>query len=96
MPIYITKTTTGLLIQKDACEIAIDGPAIATALPSVLHELISSGRAAAQARREGYEDGLIQGRINATIEQATSERIAERQAADLVDILVGVNVASAA
>lgn len=85
--IMISKTGSGILLQRDATEIVIDGPAIAIALGPIIAELIGSGRALANARREGYEDGLTQGYLNAAIEHATSERIAERQAADLVEAL---------
>lgn len=94
--IVISKTATGLLVQRDELDIQIDAPAVATALGPIIAELIGSGKAPGQARREGYEDGLCQGRVNAQIEQATRERIAERQASDLVDIFVGVHAASAA
>lgn len=85
--IFVSKTSSGILLQRDALEIAIDGPAIAVSLGPIISELIGSGRALANARREGYEDGLIQGRTNAAIELATSERIADRQAQDLIESL---------
>lgn len=85
--ILITRTTTGILIQRDACEILIDAPAIAVALGPIIHELIDAGRTVGQARREGYEAGLIDGRERQRIEQETSSRIADRQAADLAETL---------
>jgi hypothetical protein len=94
--IWITKTISGLLIQRDGTEIAIDSGAVALALPGVLNELIDCGRSVQNARRAGYEAGLVQGHINATIEYETSIRIAERQADDLVEALAGVQCASAA
>lgn len=94
--IMITKLAASLLIQKDGAEICIDDQAVARALPAVLACLIDNGRALGQARREGYEAGLTQGYEQCRVEQATSERIAERQAADLVDALVGLNMANAA
>jgi hypothetical protein len=94
--IWISKVAGGILLQQDATEIVIDAPAVSTALGPIIAELIGSGRALGQARREGYEDGLTQGRINAAIEHATSERIAERQAGELVDALIGTTMASAA
>lgn len=80
--ILISKTTTGLLIQRDAIDVAIDAPAVPLALGAVIRELIDSGRAIGQARREGYEAGLIDGRERARIELETSARIAERVEAD--------------
>lgn len=94
--IHVTRTTTGLLLQRDATEIVIDGPAVPLALGPIIAELVGCGRAIADARRSGYEDGLIQGRANAAIELETSARIAERQAHDLADSLIGVPHANAA
>lgn len=94
--IMITKLATALLIQKDTAEIVIDQAAITSALPAVLACLLDNGRAIGQARREGYEDGLRRGYEQCQVEQATHERIAERQAAELVDALVGLNMANAA
>lgn len=94
--IHITKLAAAVLLQKDGTEIVIDDRAVKGTLGLVLACLIDCAQATQAARRSGYEDGLVQGRINATIEMETSERIAERQAADLVDVLVGVNMASAA
>lgn len=85
--ILITKTTTGLLIQRDATHIEIDAPAVPLALGPIISELIGEGRAIAAARRESYELGLEAGRDQARIERETSERIAERQAADLAETL---------
>lgn len=76
--IYITRTATGILLQKDAAEILIDGPAVSLALGPIIHELIDSGRACGEARRVGYEAGLIDGRERALIEWETRERIQER------------------
>jgi hypothetical protein len=50
----------------------------------------------AAARKDAYEAGLTQGYQNAHIAQQTSERIAERQATDLVESLIGFNHANAA
>lgn len=94
--ITITKLATSLLLQKDGTEVCIDDHAIRAALPAVLACLIDNGRALGQARREGYEAGLTQGYEQCRVEQATSERIAERQAGDLVDAIVGLNMANAA
>lgn len=95
--IYISRMPSGaVLLQKDAAEIAIDASAVPVTLGVIIAELIGCGKAVSEARRGGYEDGLVQGRINAAIEQATSERIAERQAADLVEALVGLHHANAA
>lgn len=89
--INITRLSNGaLLIQRDSTELLIDEMAIASALPVVLSSLIDQGRALATARLSGYEAGLIQGRINATIECETSMRIAERQADELVQALAGL------
>lgn len=85
--INITRTASGILVQRDATEILIDLPAVPVALGPVIHELIDSGRACGQARREGYEAGLIDGRERQRIEHETSGRIAERQAADLAETL---------
>jgi hypothetical protein len=48
------------------------------------------------ARKDAYEAGLTQGYQNAHIAHQTSERIAERQATDLVESLIGFNHANAA
>lgn len=94
--IHITTTTTGLLIQKDDLDVQIDRPAIRETLPILIGVLIDSTKALAAARRSGYEDGLRQGYANCDIQHATSERIAERQAGELVEALAGCQVASAA
>jgi hypothetical protein len=94
--IVVSKTTTGILIQRDELDIQIDAPAVPLALPTIITSLISDGRAMAAARRESYEAGLTQGYQNAHIAQQTSERIAERQATDLVESLIGFNRANAA
>lgn len=87
MPILISKTTTGLLIQRDAVDILIDAPAVPLALGPIIHELVDSGRAAGQARREGYEAGLLDGRERARIEAETTARIAAARQADLAEAL---------
>lgn len=94
--IYIRRTTSGLLIQRGAIDIQIDGPAISLALGTIIGELISSGNALASARRESYEAGLLQGHAQGRIEAETKERIADRQASELVEALVGCELASAA
>jgi len=89
--IWISRTSSGLIIQRDAVEIAIEGAAVALALGPIIHELVDAGRALGLARREGYEAGLDQGYANAQIAAATRERIADRQAAELVEALaIGV------
>jgi hypothetical protein len=95
--ISLSKLASGaLLIQKDATEIVIDAPAIRETLPILIAVLIDSSKALAAARQAGYEDGLAQGYANAQIASATSARIAERQASELVESLIGCAVASAA
>jgi hypothetical protein len=94
--ILVTKTTTGILIQRDTIDIQIDASAVALTLGPIIHELVDSGRALGQARHEGYEDGLSQGYVNALIAQQTSERIADRQAQELVEALSIGMMASAA
>lgn len=85
--ILITKTRTGILIQRDAIDIAIEAPAVPLALGPIIHELVDSGRAAGQARREGYEAGLVQGYEQCRIELETRARIADARAADLAETL---------
>lgn len=94
--IMITKLATSILIQRDDTEIVIDDRAITSAMPSIIGALISTGHALALARRESYEAGLNQGYINAEIAHQTSERVADRQAQELVEALVGCELASAA
>lgn len=94
--IRISHTASALLLHKDGADITIDHAAIASALPAVLATLLRSDPALAQARREAYEQGLAQGYAQCQIEQATSERIAERQAADLVDALIGCGAMASA
>jgi hypothetical protein len=94
--ILITKLATSILIQRDDTEIAIDDRAIRVCLGAIISELVSDGRALAAARRESYEAGLLQGHEQGRIEAETRERIADRQASELVDILVGIQHASAA
>jgi hypothetical protein len=85
--ILITKTTAGLLIQRDATEIAIDGPAVSLALGPIIKELIDNGRAIASARLDSYNRGLEAGREQMRIEMETSARIAEARALDLAETL---------
>lgn len=80
--ILISKTTTGLLIQKDDQDIEIDQNAIGCALGPILIALCESGRAIGEARRQAYESGLAQGRIQAMIEHETRQRIAARAIED--------------
>lgn len=94
--IMITKLAASILIQRDDAEIVIDMAAIPSALPAIIAQLTGCDRAIGQARKAGYEDGLTRGREQARIEHETSERIAERQAAELVDALIGLSMASAA
>ena len=95
--INITKLGSGaVLLQKDSTEIVIDQAAITSALPAVIHTLLTTPAALAQARREGYEAGLVQGRIQARIEAETAQRIAARQESEMIEALVGCAVASAA
>lgn len=95
--IYISRLSSGaILLQRDATEITIDAPAVRETLPILISVLVDSTKALAKARLAGYEAGLSQGYANCEIAHATSERIAERQAAELVDALVGCAVASAA
>ncbi len=95
--IHISKLPSGaLLLQRDATEIVLDAPAIRETLPILIGVLIDSAKALAAARRSGYEDGLRQGYTNCAIQHATSERIAERQASELVEVLSGCTMASAA
>ena len=77
--IHIAILTSGdLLVQKDADEIVIARNAIGQALPIAIGVLVDAGRLAGQARREGYEAGLLDGRERARIEQETATRIAAR------------------
>lgn len=94
--IMITKLAASLLVQRDGAEIIIDLAAIPAALPSVLATLIDSGRAIGLARKEGYEAGLLRGYEQCAIERDTQARIAERQAAELVEVLIGTAMATAA
>jgi len=93
--LLISKTTAGILIQRDDLDIQIDQPAIASTLGAIITSLIDCGRIAGRARTEGYEDGLIQGRLNAQIEYETSRRIAERQALETQDVASLETVAGA-
>lgn len=95
--ILISKTTSGILVQRDELDIQIEAPAVPLALGTIISTLITSGTALATARREAYEAGLNRGYEQCAIEYTTSERIAERQASDLLDTLYpGVPHASAA
>lgn len=94
--ILITRTTTGLLVQRDGTEILIDAPAVPLALGPIIHELVDSGRALGQARREGYEAGLIDGRERQRIEAETAARSAARQEADAIADLLAVTLTVAA
>lgn len=95
--IYLSRLASGaILLQKDDAEIVLDAPAVRETLPILLAVLIDTSKALSVARRSGYDDGLAQGYANAQIAQATSARIAERQAAELVEALAGCQVASAA
>lgn len=85
--ILISRTSTGLLIQRDAAEIAIDASAVPLALPAIIATLIDSGRACGQARREGYEMGLTDGRERQRIEAETHARIETRAQAELSELL---------
>ena len=86
--IFISKTTTGVFLQRDELDIAIDGPAIPSTLGLIITALIDSGRALGDARRAGYEAGLSQGYQQCERELLMSARIAERQQTDLVDALL--------
>lgn len=88
--ILITRTTTGLRIDRDATVIEIDQAAVSLALGPIISELIGEGRALAAARREGYELGLIDGRDRQRIERETSERIAALRAIDMLETLESV------
>ena len=95
--INITRLASGaILLQKDATELVVDAAAIATTLPAIIVALTDCARTAGQARREGYEAGLERGREQARIEHETSERIADRQADELVAALAGIGLANAA
>lgn len=85
--IFITRTTTGLLIQRDADEIEIAAAALPAALPAVLLCLVESSKATQQARREGYEAGLIQGHEQGRIEAETRHRIEAQRIADGLSLL---------
>jgi hypothetical protein len=77
--IYISRIASGaLLIQKDATEITIDPSAFVAVLPAVLLTLTESSKALGQARREGYEMGLLQGHEQGRIEAETRHRIQAR------------------
>lgn len=77
--ILITRIPTGLLVQKDDAELIIDDAAIPAALPLIIRELIGSGQAVAQARRQGYEDGLQDGRARGMIETEAKYRALEQR-----------------
>jgi len=94
--ITITQTTTGLLLTRGDLSIQIDASAVRGALGLIIVALVDSGQALAHARRAGYEDGLNQGYINAQIAASTSERIADRQARELVEALASASLAQAA
>ena len=85
--IFITRTMAGITIQQEDTVITIDPSAVPSTLGAIIAALVDCSNAAGQARREGYEDGLLQGREQARIEHETSMRIAERQTQDLVDAL---------
>lgn len=91
--IFVTKTTTGILVQRDAVDILIDAGAVALALGPIIHELVDAGRAVGQARREGYEAGLLDGRERQRIEAETAQRSAARAEADTIaDLFVTLTV----
>ena len=94
--IFISKTTTGLLIQRDDTELLIDQSAIPSALGPIIAELITSARAVGEARKQGYEAGLAQGYQQCEIEYATSARIAERQESELRESLTISGLVAAA
>jgi len=71
--ILITRTSSGLLVQKDALDIAIDAGAVPLALPSLIHELTDSGRATIAAYARGHADGLLDGRMQAERERMVRE-----------------------
>lgn len=85
--ITITRTTTGIRIQRDDVELHIDGPAIAQTLAPILLTLIDAGKVVAQARREGYEAGLLQGHAQGRIEAETQARIAAQTRAENAVVL---------
>ena len=94
--IYITRTSTGLLIQRDAADIAIDGPAVPLALGPIIRELIDAGRALAAARLDSYNRGLAIGREQSRIEAETRARSQARQEADAIAELLCIAVTVAA
>ena len=94
--IFISKTASGILVQRDETEIEVDHFAISSTLGPIIVALVDCSRACGQARHEGYEAGLERGREQFRIEYETSLRIAARQAEDLVDALAVSVLASAA
>lgn len=71
--IWISRTSSGLLIQKDATEIAIDHAAISTALAGVIACLTDAGRARVEGYAQGHADGLAAGYAQAAREQTIRE-----------------------
>lgn len=94
--IYISKLASGVLVQRDETDIMIADLAVPSTLGVIIASLIDSGKTLANARRESYEAGLLQGHEQGRIEAETRERIADRQASELVEALVGCELASAA
>lgn len=94
--IWISRTSTGILVQRDATEILIDQAAVPLALGPIIAELVDSGRAVGQARREGYEAGLLDGRDRQRIEAETAARSAARAEADAIADLLAATLTVAA
>lgn len=95
MPIHITRLSSGaLLIQRDAVEIVIDHAATTQALPAVLLTLTESSKVIGQARRQGYEDGLVVGHANGVREERERmQREAERMDEERI-MLIGAPMAA--
>lgn len=87
--VWITKTPSGLLVQRDAA-------AIPLALGPIIHELIDAGRSLGEARRQGYEAGLTEGYQKCERERAMLDRIRERSAADAAELLATLDVTTIA
>ena len=71
--IWISRTSSGLLIQKDALDIQVDAGAVPLALGALIHEITDSGRATNAAYARGHADGLLDGRMQAERERMVRE-----------------------
>lgn len=95
--IHITRFSSGaILLQRDDIEITIDAAAIPSTLGPIILSLIDQGRALGEARRQGYDAGLLQGYAQCEREQAMSQRIAQRQETDLIETLISCELVAAA